>query len=112
MADERFSRQSFLGDAGQLQIDECNVGIIGLGGGGSHIAQQLAHLGFKNFRLFDPDIFQRVNLNRTVGAYLSDVNKTYKVDIASRLISGLLPDARILNFRKKWEEEIENLQEC
>ena len=46
----RFSRQSFFGASAAQNIVGCHIGIIGLGGGGSHIAQQLAHVGFSCFR--------------------------------------------------------------
>jgi tRNA A37 threonylcarbamoyladenosine dehydratase len=39
---ERLSRQSFLGQSSDEILAHCRVGIIGLGGGGSHIAQQLS----------------------------------------------------------------------
>ena len=46
----------FSGNKSQEIISKTKVGIIGLGGGGSHIAQQLAHVGFQNYVLIDPDI--------------------------------------------------------
>ena len=42
---ERFSSQSFLGAEAGHVFESAIVGIVGLGGGGSHIAQQLAHVG-------------------------------------------------------------------
>lgn len=53
--DERFSRQSFLGEHGQAAIEKAMVGVVGLGGGGGHVVQQLAHVGFMNYRVFDGD---------------------------------------------------------
>ena len=49
------------------------VGIVGLGGGGSHIVQQLAHIGIHYFTCFDGDVVEYTNLNRLVGAIASDV---------------------------------------
>jgi len=46
-----------------------------LGGGGSHIVQQLAHLGVGNFVLVDPDHVEETNLNRLVGATNKDAAK-------------------------------------
>ena len=62
-----FSRQSFLGKESQALFRNTRVGIIGLGGGGSHIAQQSAHIGFGKFAIFDPDFTDFPNLNRTGG---------------------------------------------
>ena len=58
----RFSRQTFLGPASQASFEKCRTGVVGLGGGGSHVVQQLAHIGFENFVLFDPDVVKDVNL--------------------------------------------------
>lgn len=44
------------------------VGIIGVGGLGSIIAENLIHSGFQSLRLFDPDCLEIANLNRIVGA--------------------------------------------
>lgn len=113
MSDERYSRQGFLGEGCQLKIAECVVGIAGLGGGGSHIAQQLAHLGFKKFRLFDPDIIEDSNLNRTVGATEADIEaRTSKVDIASRLITGVQPNAEISKSKSPWQDVASKLNGC
>ena len=49
MSADRYSRQSFLGPGSEARIARCTVGVAGLGGGGSHIVQQLAHIGFKRY---------------------------------------------------------------
>jgi ThiF family len=49
------------------------VGLAGLGGGGSHIVQQLAHIGFQRFVVYDGDVVEESNLNRLVGATSIDV---------------------------------------
>jgi tRNA A37 threonylcarbamoyladenosine dehydratase len=41
MSVDRYSRQSFLGPDAEARIPRCTVGVVGLGGGGSHIVQQL-----------------------------------------------------------------------
>ena len=50
MSKERFSRQSFLGSDSEERIARCTIGVPGLGGGGSHVIQQLAHIGFQRLR--------------------------------------------------------------
>src|SRR2546430_1634402 len=56
-ADARYDRQTRLfGMAGQERIGDFKVAIVGLGGVGSHVAQQLAYLGTKRFILIDADI--------------------------------------------------------
>ena len=111
MKDRRYNRQSFLPN--QENIQQCIVGIVGLGGGGSHIVQQLAHIGFVKFRLFDPDLVEDVNLNRLVGANISDANnKCSKVQIAERVIRGLQPRADVKAFQSRWQNVSEHLKCC
>lgn len=72
--DDRWDRQvRAFGQEGQLTIRSAKVAIVGVGGTGSVVAQQLAHLGVSNFLLVDPDIVDETNLNRLVGATHNDV---------------------------------------
>ena len=57
-----------LGSEGQRRLSQLSVGIVGLGGTGSLVVQQLAHLGVKTFTLVDPDMVELTNLNRLAGA--------------------------------------------
>jgi hypothetical protein len=99
-------RQSFLGAKSDEVFSQCRAAIIGLGGGGSHIAQQLAHLGVGNFLLFDPDHVEETNLNRLVGATKKDVaSATPKTTVSRRLIKGINPNAEVLRVPKEWQEE-------
>ncbi len=45
---KRTIRQSFLGDKSDEIFFKTPIAILGLCGGGSHIAQQLSHIGFEN----------------------------------------------------------------
>lgn len=112
-SDGRYHRQSFLGVESESVIGNTTVGIIGLGGGGSHIVQQLAHLGFKNFVLCDHDRISKSNLNRLVGSSLADVKmKRFKTAIAERCIKKLHGDASIQSHISQWEDVPESLTQC
>src|SRR5260370_14615547 len=111
--DERYSRQSFLGPHAQERIEQAVIGIVGLGGGGSHIVQQLAHVGFQQYVLYDPDCVEDHNLNRMIGATESDVEEARpKVEVALRIIRGLQPQALVETYRKRWQEERLPLRRC
>src|SRR5450759_1447448 len=89
MSADRYSRQSFLGPDAEARIARCTVGIAGLGGGGSHIVQQLAHIGFKRYVMYDGDAIEESNLNRLVGARSVDVvAATPKLHLAKMMITG------------------------
>ena len=84
------------GAAGQEELSRSRIGIIGLGGIGSLIAEQLARLGVGEFCLIDSDRIEESNLSRVVGATASDARRgTTKVAIAKRLILAGNPRATI-----------------
>ena len=112
MTDSRASRQAFLGSNAQAIFAHARVAVLGLGGGGSHIVQQLAHVGFQDFTICDPDRAEDTNLNRLVGATEEDgAIGARKIDIAARLIRGLVPRARLDCFFGRWEEHAIALRE-
>jgi hypothetical protein len=113
MSNDRYSRQSFLGPDSQDRIAQCVVGVVGLGGGGAHVVQQLAHLGFRHYVLYDPDRVEDSNLNRLIGATEADAAvKRPKVEIAQRLIHGLQPQARVEGYACRWQENALPLRGC
>lgn len=108
----RQKRQNFLGEKAPLLMKKIKIAIIGYGGGGSHIGQQLAHIGFENVIVFEPDFFEESNINRLIGSKEKDIkNKTPKVDIAKRTIKGILPNSKVHLIKKRWQEEPEELQQ-
>lgn len=106
-------RQSFLGAESDKVLAGLTVGVVGLGGGGSHVAQQLAHLGVGNYVLADADVITETNLNRLVGGTRANVAAgTPKIDLAERLILSVNPDANVQKFRQVWQECSEALKTC
>lgn len=107
------NRQSFLGENLDDVLANCLIGVIGLGGGGSQIVQQLAHIGFKNYLICDYDNIEDTNINRLVGATRLDLAKnSSKLSIATRLIHGLQPDALIIPINQKWQDNPNALKSC
>lgn len=110
---DRYSRQSFLGENAKRNIENCIVGVAGLGGGGSHVVQQLVHIGFQEYVLFDEDVTEESNLNRLVGATSIDaIARTPKLHIAKTMVLGLQPKAKIRGYATKWQAHPELLREC
>lgn len=106
-------RQSFLGPNSEATLGHATAAIIGLCGGGSHIAQQLAHVGVGNFVLVDHDSADDTNINRMVGltraGACSAANKTA---VISDMIRGINPTAKITAITAKWQTEHALLREC
>ncbi|HEX3807410.1 MAG TPA: ThiF family adenylyltransferase [Gaiellaceae bacterium] len=104
--ENRFTRQvALFGPEGQRKIRETRALIVGLGGLGSHLAQQLTFLGVPDDALVDHDIITGSSRNRVVGSRPADVEeKTPKVDVAERLILEIDPDATVATYPVKLEQ--------
>ena len=113
MTNPRLVSQSFLGADSDAIFASTTVGIAGLGGGGSHMAQQLAHVGIGGFVLADDDTIELKNLNRLVGGTMDDVSAARpKIEIANRVIMSVNPNARVVPKMAKWQECLDFLREC
>ena len=107
----RLDRQSFLGPDSDSVLGAATIGIVGLGGGGSHVVQQAAHLGIGGYVNADPQSIDCTNTNRLVGGSLADVDAaTAKTDIAERLVRGLRPCARLQSIRDSWHAAADQLK--
>ena len=135
----RLDRQSFLGPDSDAVLKAATIGIVGLGGGGSHVVQQTAHMGIGGHINVDPQRIDETNTNRLVGGTLADVYckpakpgivkrlvrglnrlvggtldyidcERAKTGIAERLIRGLNPQARIVSIRDRWQEGTDQLK--
>jgi molybdopterin-synthase adenylyltransferase len=91
----QFDRQvRAFGIDGQRKLQLLRIAIIGLGGTGSIVAQQLVHLGVRDFILVDPDVLETTNLNRVSDASPGDIGKQ-KTEIAARYIRQIAEDCRV-----------------
>ena len=105
MTSERFSRnEALFGAEGQQRISANRACIVGLGGLGSHVAQQLAYLGVRDYALIDFDIVTGSSMNRMIGAIDADVGAgTKKIAVAERTIKAIDPNASVDLFDMRVE---------
>lgn len=109
----RLDRQSFLGPDSDAILEAATIGVIGLGGGGSHVVQQTAHMGIGGYVNADPQSIEDTNTNRLIGGTLADVaDGRTKVEIAERMIRGLNPHARIIPVPDDWLTAVDDLKLC
>lgn len=73
---------------------QATVGIVGVGGAGSQVAEMLAHAGIGGLVLVDGDRLEEVNLSRTHGATPTLVGMD-KVTVARRLVRRIAPTCRV-----------------
>lgn len=90
---DRFDRNVRLfGAEGQAKLRATTVAVVGVGGLGTHVIQQLALLGVGGFILIDPENLDESNKNRYVGSRADDpVPGTRKVDIGERIVHEIDP---------------------
>jgi hypothetical protein len=92
----------FFGREGQDRLSRAGVVIVGCGGLGSHVVQQLAYLGVEKFTLIDDEELDVTNKNRYVSAFAADpVPGSAKVNLARRQILLINPKADVVIVDKE-----------
>lgn len=88
-----------------------SITIVGVGGVGSIIAENLIHMGFQRINLVDFDVVEMSNLNRLVGATYEDAKrKLPKVDVIARHLRSINPRASVRTYCKSvFDKDVENV---
>lgn len=95
------------GKSGQQRIQQATIGIVGLSGTGSHVFQQLVHLGVRKFVIIDKERMEDPNLSRTVGAIKDDVIKrSYKTEVMKNLATKINPEVEIQTISDSVEKRV------
>lgn len=92
------------GSVGQKLVQDTKVGIVGIGGTGSPIAEQLIRLGVNDLVIIDKDILEKSNLTRMYGTYQTDFSwwqkfwsrGLSKVNIVKAHLKRINPKANII----------------
>lgn len=101
------------GAAVQQTLGDLTIGVVGCGGTGSVVAEQLVRLGVRHLILVDPDKLSESNLTRVYGSAVSDVGKP-KVHILKQHLVRIAPDLRCETVQSMvmLETTARNLIEC
>jgi ThiF family protein len=92
------------GELGQQAIAGLKVGIVGTGGTGSPLAEQLVRLGVRDVVLVDRDEFEKSNISRVYGSFARHAAPAFwkrlfgrnrKVDVVARHLREINPHAQI-----------------
>ena len=100
---ERYSRQIVLkniGIIGQKKISNAKVLIIGAGGLGCPIIDNLTRSGVKNITIADDDKVSLSNLHRQTMYNTDDIGK-FKVDVIKNKIKKINPSSKINIIKKE-----------
>ena len=96
----RYDRNArFFGQSGQDALAAANVAVVGVGGLGTHVVQQLALLGVGSLVLIDSEEVEETNRNRYVGLRQDDpVPGLLKVDIGRRLTGEINLEVDVISI--------------
>jgi hypothetical protein len=99
---DRFTRQiPLFGEQGQRKLSAANVAVVGIGGLGSHVVQQLALLGVGRISMIDPQELADTDRNRSVVARYDDpVPGSLKLDLAERTVASIDPNIQVTRIPK------------
>ena len=102
---DQFDRniRAFGGEIQQV-LGNLHIAVVGCGGTGSAVIEQLVRLGVRNLHLFDPDTVTAGNVTRVYGSYLSSVGQP-KVRVSASHVSQIAPDAQVATTRAKITQE-------
>lgn len=97
----------------QSLLQRLRVGVIGAGGTGSAVLEQLMRLGVGSLLVVDPDCIERSNLSRIHGSRVSDVGSP-KVAVVERTANetGLPCVVEVLEGDITQERTARRLREC
>lgn len=113
-----FARQiAIYGKAGQEKLSQLRAGIVGLGGTGSAVAEQLVRLGVRHFILVDRDVFEDTNVTRLYGSnwgHVRSKKKPKKVQILEMHLKGLGAGVDVDSFAADVIKQsiLEKLSQC
>lgn len=92
---EHFDRQiRVFGDAGQRVLSALRIGIVGVGGTGSAVCEQLVRLGVGEVLLVDDDTVTESNVTRIYGSTPADVGK-HKVSVLTASMAEIDQSTRV-----------------
>ncbi len=85
---------------GQRALGRIRVGIVGNGGTGSQLLQNLVYLGVRDFVLIDDDDADTTSMNRLVTATAADIG-TPKSMLGRRFVKSIAPEASVMVIGEK-----------
>ncbi|MGV5034070.1 ThiF family adenylyltransferase [Streptomyces sp. NRAIS4] len=91
-----------MGDRGQEALARLRVAVVGLGGVGSILVEELARLGVGELVLIDSETVDATNVPRLLAAERTDIERQ-KTDLAARNASRANPQIRLTKIPRRVE---------
>ena len=107
MQNDRFDRNiEMFGNEGQRRLRGTIVAVVGIGGLGTHVVQQLALLGVGSMALIDDEELDDSNRNRYIGAWHDDpIPGTFKTSIGRRLVRLIDPSIDVTEVKETFRSQ-------
>ena len=98
---DQFDRniRAFGGEIQQV-LGNLHVAVVGCGGTGSAVIEQLVRLGVRNLSLFDPKTLSAGNVTRVYGSFADSVGEP-KVNVSAAHVGRIAPDAEVKTTRAR-----------
>ena len=100
--------QGSLTDEQQHLLQKKRVAVIGCGGLGGYVIEELVRIGVGQLDLFDPDVFSPSNCNRQLNALVPTLGQN-KAEVAASRAASIHPFSKVtafpVDFRIACEEE-------
>ena len=101
----RYQRnQQIISVPDQLKLFRSRVAVIGCGGLGGYVIEELARLGVGTLVAVDPDIFQEHNLNRQLLSTTGALGRA-KVELAAERVAEINPATTLLPLQAPYAPE-------
>ncbi len=81
----------------QRLLSTLHVGIVGVGGTGSAVFEELVRLGVGTISVFDGEAFDASNVNRVYGSRLSDAGAS-KVNLSQRTVTDVGVGTKLITY--------------
>jgi molybdopterin-synthase adenylyltransferase len=90
--------------ADQLKLFRSTVAVIGCGGLGGYVIEELARLGVGRLKAIDPDVFEEHNLNRQLMSTVAALGRP-KVEAASGRVAEINPAVETITLQDRFCRE-------
>ncbi|MEI6874633.1 MAG: HesA/MoeB/ThiF family protein [Spirochaetota bacterium] len=101
---ERYARNfNTIDQVGQRALHASRVIVVGCGGLGGHIVEELARIGVGSLVIVDSDSFEPSNLNRQILATIASLGRP-KVQVASERVAAINPATTVGAFHERFDE--------
>lgn len=88
----------------QLILAKARVAVVGCGGLGGYVIEELARLGVGSITAWDYDCFEEHNINRQINAHINNLGQS-KTEMAAQRVKTINPVVEFIGLPHKFDEQ-------